>query len=70
MEKFIAEGNKDKATFRQCPGCGKLVERVNGCPHTNCKCKTEFYIACGSRNWKSVVTLAEFEFYVFMLKFN
>ncbi|KAF9059396.1 hypothetical protein BDP27DRAFT_1238878 [Rhodocollybia butyracea] len=40
-----------KKMWRSCPGCGVVVERVNGCRHILCNCRSEFCYGCGSK-WK------------------
>ncbi|TGZ80823.1 hypothetical protein EX30DRAFT_307012, partial [Ascodesmis nigricans] len=46
------EGNGVKALgkqrgWRECPGCGEMVEKTQGCNHVRCRCGQEFCYKCG-----------------------
>jgi len=30
--------------YQKCPGCAQMVERIDGCYHMKCPCKTHFLL--------------------------
>ncbi|CAN0919867.1 E3 ubiquitin-protein ligase RSL1 [Linum grandiflorum] len=40
----MAKSNK----WGRCPRCKFYVERIEGCPHINCRCRYEFCYGCGA----------------------
>lgn len=38
--------------WKECSGCGNMVERLLGCRHMTCRCGAEWCYACGAR-WKT-----------------
>ena len=45
--KFRALG-KAKG-WKECPGCGAMVDKIDGCLHMVCDCGAEFCYSCGDR---------------------
>ncbi|KIW77942.1 hypothetical protein Z517_07775 [Fonsecaea pedrosoi CBS 271.37] len=39
---------RDEHQWRQCPTCGIMVEKTDGCDHMNCVCGIEFCYVCGT----------------------
>ncbi|KAF9040491.1 hypothetical protein BDP27DRAFT_1244593 [Rhodocollybia butyracea] len=41
-------------SWKTCPGCGAVVERVIGCRHILCHCRSEFCYDCGFK-WEECI---------------
>ncbi|KAK7435135.1 hypothetical protein VKT23_019828 [Stygiomarasmius scandens] len=42
----------EEKEWKTCPGCKQMVERISGCPHMICRCRTHFCYGCGGQ-WGS-----------------
>lgn len=39
----------EQKNWKRCPHCKMYVERIEGCPHIQCRCGLQFCYSCGAK---------------------